>query len=227
MTDANLTEVVCVIDRSGSMHSVVDDAIGAFNQMLEDQKRLSGYANMTIALFDDCYDIIADNVPVRDVAPLNRATYVPRGLTALLDAIGRTIDNVGRRLAQTREDYRPGKVLFVVLTDGHENASHRYTKDKIREMIGHQETKYKWKFLYLSADINAFSDAQTYGFGTSVRYHSDSVGTRDAVQIFSSSVSNYRNCGDIGFRGNVDMTDSTTDIKIVKQTNEANEQKPQ
>ena len=139
MTDSNLTEIVCVLDRSGSMQSVVDDAIGGFNKMLADQQAIEeGEANVTIVLFDHEYQVVAENTPVAQVKPLDYKSFVPRGSTALLDAVGRTIDDTGRRLASLPEAKRPGKLLFVILTDGHENCSRQYGYEQVSSMTKHQ-----------------------------------------------------------------------------------------
>lgn len=155
----NFSEIVCIIDRSGSMHSIKDDAIGGFNQFLEDQKKVPGEANLTLVLFNHDYEVVHNGKPLPQVEPLNNDTYLPTGTTALLDAVGRTIDDVGQRLAKTAEADRPSTVIVAILTDGQENASKDYTKERIAEMIKHQEEKYAWQFFFLGANIDSFSTA--------------------------------------------------------------------
>lgn len=140
----NHTEIICVVDRSGSMKKIKDDAIGGFNSFLASQKEVPGSASLTLVLFDNHYDLIHNNVPIQDVKELDDKTYVPRGTTALFNAIGKTIDDIGIRLANTTEDERPNKILFIILTDGDENASRFYDQEKINHMISHQTEKYNW-----------------------------------------------------------------------------------
>lgn len=155
----HLTEIVFVLDRSGSMGSVAGSAVAGFNEFLHDQQALPGQARFTLVLFDDEYLLAADAVPVAEVAHLDAGTYVPRGSTALLDAIGLTVDSLGRRLATTPEPERPAKVIVAILTDGHENASHRYSSADIAGRIRHQRDKYGWEFLFLGANQDAIATA--------------------------------------------------------------------
>lgn len=136
--NTNLTEIAFILDRSGSMESIAADAIGGFNAFLQSQQQQPGSANFTLVLFDNEYDLVADGQEINKIKLLNKHTYVPRGSTALLDAIGKTIDNLGKRLSVTKEEDRPGKVIFAILTDGEENSSEFYTNDKISKMITHQ-----------------------------------------------------------------------------------------
>lgn len=155
----NFSEIICIVDRSGSMHSIKDDAIGGFNQFLEDQQAVPGEANLTLVLFSHEYILVHDAVPLPQVEPLTDKTYQPSGSTALLDAVGRTIDDVGKRLAKTAEPERPSQVIVAILTDGQENASSDYSKTRLAEMIQHQEEKYAWQFFFLGANIDSFSTA--------------------------------------------------------------------
>jgi hypothetical protein len=161
--NTDLTELVFVLDRSGSMESIRTDAIGGFNAFLSEQQKLEGDAHLTLVLFDHEYDRVLDAAPLADVPPLSEETYVPRGTTALLDAVGRTIDAVGARLADTPEAERPGTVLMCILTDGLENASSDYTRDRVKEMIQHQQSKYGWEFQFLAANQDAFAEAGSIG----------------------------------------------------------------
>lgn len=157
----NLTEIVCIIDRSGSMASITNDAIGGFNTFLAEQKKLPGEARLTLVLFDHEYLVPVDNQPLDKVEELTASTYVPRGSTALMDAIGRAITTVGERLAKTEEAQRPGQVVVVILTDGFENASQEYTRTRVAEMIQHQQEKYNWRFVYLGVNVDAFKEASS------------------------------------------------------------------
>ena len=196
MTDVNLTEIVCVLDRSGSMSAIIDDAIGGFNAMLrEQQEEKEGRATMTIALFDNEYKVVAENRPVEEVEPFTRKTYKPRASTALLDAIGRTIEDTGRRFAALPEEKRPGRVLFVILTDGHENASRQYSYDQVASMIRHQTERYGWTFMYLSADVSAFDHAAQLNIGTRVQFAASALGTQSTYNIASTAARQYRKGG--------------------------------
>ena len=132
-----LTEIISIVDRSGSMQSILDDAIGGFNTFLAAQQRQPGQAKLSLILFDNEYQVVHQAVDIQQVEPLNQDTYVPRGSTALLDAVGKTIDAVGERLAATPESERPSQVIVSILTDGYENASQTYSKPKVAEMIKH------------------------------------------------------------------------------------------
>ena len=155
----NLTDIVCVIDRSGSMDAMRSDAIGGFNSFLKAQQQLPGDARLTVVLFNHEYHLHDDGIPLQEAKPLGETTYIPTGTTALLDAVGRTIDNVGVRLAATPEPERPGKVMVAILTDGLENASTDYSRDRVFEMIKHQREKYSWEFLFLAANQDAIATA--------------------------------------------------------------------
>ena len=155
----NLTEMVFVLDRSGSMRNLTADTIGGFNELIEKQKKLEGDAYVTTMLFDHEYEVLHDHVALKDVAPLTDREYFARGSTALLDAVGRTINTVGARLAATPEEERPAHVVFAITTDGMENASREYTAKQVREMVEHQQQKYSWQFVFLGANMDAVSEA--------------------------------------------------------------------
>lgn len=156
----NLSEIICIIDRSGSMESIKNDAIGGFNSFIAQQKADPDEANVTIVLFDDHYDVMASGIPIAQVAPLDTTTFVPRGSTALFDAIGKTLDDVGTRLASLPESARPGTVVVAILTDGEENASHLYSRERIAAMIQHQREVYSWEFIFLAANQDAVASAR-------------------------------------------------------------------
>lgn len=154
------TEIAYILDRSGSMGSLTETAISSFNGFLKEQKDEAGKAVFSLVLFDDEYLIHADALPIEDVDELDTTTYVPRAMTALLDAIGRTIDDTGKRLAAMKEKERPGKVVVAIFTDGLENASTDYTLQDIAKCIKHQQEKYSWEFLFLGANQDAIASAQ-------------------------------------------------------------------
>ena len=208
MTQKNLTEIVCIIDKSGSMDSIKNDAIGGFNAFLEGQKKVKGKANLTLVLFDTTYNMVYENVPVKKAKELTKDTYVPGGCTALLDAVGKTIDDVGERLNMTHEKDRPCKVIFCILTDGQENSSEKFTRKQIFDMISHQHGKYNWEFIYLGANQDSFAEAGSIGIakGSTLNYN-----TKDIQHVFSgamaSCVTTYRTTGDVNL--DPDSTDNS------------------
>ena len=196
-----LTELVFILDRSGSMGIMMKEAIGGFNSFLEEQKKLPGEAKLTLALFDNHYDLICNGKDIKCVEPLDECTYAPRGTTALLDAIGRTVDDVGRRLNETPENERPSKVLVAILTDGLENASKDYTGNKINEIITHQRGKYSWEFLFLAANQDAIDTGTTIGIQPRMSYNyccSSVGGTLNAFKSVTRAATSYRVSGSIG-----------------------------
>lgn len=183
----NLTEMVFILDRSGSMGHLTNDTIGGFNSMIENQKLESGEAYVTTVLFDDEYEVLHNHVNIKEVKPITRKEYYARGLTALLDAIGKTINVVGNRLAETAEEERPEKVIFVITTDGFENASVEFTKSKIKEMIEHQQDKYAWTFMFIGANMDAVSEASSLGIKSafSKTYTASKEGTESLYKATS------------------------------------------
>lgn len=189
----NLTEIVFILDQSGSMGRLRDDTIGGYNTYIEDQKKEPGEAYLTTVLFDDKNVLLHDHVNLKDVHPLTEQDYRPGGCTALMDAIGKTINSVGQRLASTSEDERPAHVIFVITTDGYENASKEFTREKIKQMIEHQQSKYSWTFLFLGAGIDAYSEAESIGIGGvyAMSVQASNVGTANlykSVTYASSAV---------------------------------------
>jgi hypothetical protein len=156
----DLVEIACVVDRSGSMASIASDAIGGFNTFLASQKAQPGSTKFTLVLFDDQYDVVHNGSDIQVVENLNTTTFVPRGSTALLDAIGKTIDDIGVRLSRTPEPERPGKVILAILTDGEENSSEVYTPEKVEAMLRHQQEKYQWEVVFLAANQDAIMAAK-------------------------------------------------------------------
>ncbi len=155
----HLTEIVFILDRSGSMGTMIEPAISGFNTLLREQQQVPGSARFTLVLFDDRYEIPIDSLPIAEVVELDTTTFVPRGSTALLDAIGRSIDETGAKLAALPEADRPGQVIFAILTDGEENASTRYTWRDVSARIRHQSEVYQWRFLFLGANQDAIATA--------------------------------------------------------------------
>ena len=158
----NLTELIFILDRSGSMQDLATETINGFNSLVEKQKH-TGNAFLTTVLFDNDYELLHDHIDIRQVPTLTSNEYYARGCTALLDAIGRTINSVGNRLSQTPEEARPGKVICTITTDGLENASSKYSLSEIKEMITHQRNVYKWEFIFLGANIDAIETAESIG----------------------------------------------------------------
>ena len=156
-------EIVLIIDKSGSMEAIKEDAIGGFNSFLSGQKKIDRPAKVTFVLFDDRYQLVHDGKEINKVESLTEETYVPSGTTALLDAVGQTIDRVGERLDNLPEEEKPENVIFFILTDGLENASSDYTRDRVKEMIEHQQSKYDWEFIYGGANQDAFAEAGSIG----------------------------------------------------------------
>jgi len=191
----SFVEIVCILDKSGSMSSVKDDAIGGFNTFLEEQKKLPGKANMSLVLFNHEYEESFSGRDIQKVSSLKKEDYIPFGTTALLDAVGRTIDDIGKRLFNTDEKNRPEKVIVVIMTDGQENASKDYKRDKISEMIKHQQEKYNWEFIFLAANIDAFAEANSLNIpsNNTYSYTGDSFGTQSAYNVMTRSVFSYRN----------------------------------
>jgi len=196
MKDA--TEIVVVMDKSGSMHPRSGDAIGGFNGFLEEQKNLPGEANFTLVLFDTEYFIPIAGKPIHEVEPLTRQTYVTNGGTALLDALARAIVETGKRLAFTPEEERPDKVICVVITDGEENSSREHSLVQVREMVKHQEEKYNWKFLYLGIEIDAFQGGMNLGISGQASLGTKGRGaTMEVYACASNAVSEYRTTGSL------------------------------
>jgi len=190
MTKANLVEIIVVLDRSGSMSTVRNDTIGGFNTFVNDQKvQAKGEVKLTLVQFDDQYEVNYNGRQIQEVPALTETTYIPRGMTALLDAVGKTINTVGDRLAKTPEAERPSLVIFVTLTDGQENSSKEFKLDQIKSLIEHQTTKYNWQFVFLGADQNAFQ-AASMGFTASNTYNYSNAKTADTFTYLSRGISN-------------------------------------
>jgi len=185
------TDMTVVLDRSGSMSSIKDDMEGGFNRFIEEQKKVPGELRVTLFQFDTEYECVYENKPVSDVPSLS---LVPRGSTALLDAVGKAIAKTGERLKAMSEASRPGKVLFVVITDGQENSSREFKKEAVRRSIDEQTNNYKWSFTYLGANVDAFAEAGSMAIptGGALNYSATPVGVRAAYNALSQGVASYR-----------------------------------
>jgi len=174
-----LTELVFILDRSGSMSGLEQDTIGGYNSLLQKQKGEPGEAIITTVLFDDQYELLHDRINLNGIAPITDREYYVRGCTALLDAIGRTIDKISNAQKHTAEAERAEKVMFVITTDGMENASREYRYDKIKAMIERQKEKHGWEFLFIGANIDAVETAGRFGIAPdrAANYHADAAGT--------------------------------------------------
>lgn len=199
MANKNLTEIVFVIDASGSMFGLANDTIGGYNSFLKSQRmNTDGVARITTILFNNDAKTICECLDVREAADLNANTYVPGGGTALLDAVGDAIEKLQDRHDAMGEADRPANVIFVVTTDGQENASTKYKKPQIAKMVRHQTNGHGWKFMFLGANVDSFEEASSLGFtaqGTS-NYRYDDVGTKAVYTSVDSLVKSVRCCAD-------------------------------
>ena len=196
----NLTELVFILDRSGSMSGLEADTIGGFNAMIGRQRGARGEALVSTVLFDTRSEVIHDRVDIRRIEPMTRRQYTPGGCTALLDAVGGAIHHIGQVRRYAREEDRPEHTLFVITTDGMENASRRYTAEQVREMIGRQKARFGWEFLFLGANIDAVQTAGHFGIGEdrAVNYHSDHEGTALNYEVLSDAITTVRNAQPLG-----------------------------
>lgn len=188
------TELVFILDRSGSMSGLESDTIGGFNSMLEKQKKQEGEAVVTTVLFDDRYELLHDRINIKSISPITEKEYFVRGSTALLDAIGRTITKMINVQRHTIEDEKAENVMFVIITDGMENASKEYSYEKVRQMIEHEKSKYGWEFIFLGANIDAISTAERFGIDKdrATNFHADKEGTMLNYEVISETVSLLR-----------------------------------
>ena len=185
-----LTELVMILDRSGSMSGLEADTIGGFNSMIEKQKKEEGEAYVSVILFDDRSEVLLDREDIRKVEPMTDRQYYVRGCTALLDAVGGAIHHIGNVHKYARQEDVPEKTIFIITTDGMENASRQYTYDKVRRMIERQKEQYHWEFLFLGANIDAVKEAGRFGIGKhhAVRYEHDAEGTQLNYEVVSHVV---------------------------------------
>ena len=208
MTDKNLTEIICVVDRSGSMSSCWDDAVGGFDTFVKDQKEAGiGECKFTLVTFDTRYDVVYDAEPIENVKSL-KELCAPRGGTALFDAIGTAIATVGMRLNKTPEEKRPGNVIMVILTDGAENSSREYGHVTVKDMIEHQTNKYGWQFMFLAQNIDAAAHGGNIGLSMSNHAHfvasptAGGMGAQAAYKVASAVAVGTRSKGARGMQVN-------------------------
>lgn len=195
----NKTDITIILDRSGSMESVKQDTIGGFNNFLSEQQKVEGEAALSLVQFDDQYEVVYEDKDIHAADRLTERSFQPRGSTALFDAVGRTINAVGARLAALSEDERPDSVLLVIMTDGFENASREFTAAKINEMISHQRDVYKWEFMFIGANQDAVLSAREIGIqaGAALTYAANEEGTQIAFSLVADKVRNYRVSKDV------------------------------
>lgn len=195
----NLSEIVFLLDRSGSMSGLEKDTIGGFNAMIEKQKKEEGEALISTILFDHEMKVLHDRVPVQDVKPINENDYQVRGCTALLDAMGGAIHHIGNVHKYARNEDVPEHTIFVITTDGMENASSYYSSSKVRTMVERQKEKYGWEFLFLGANMDAIAAAKNFGIeeDKAVEYRSDDIGTRLNYAVMSEAICEFRTKGTV------------------------------
>jgi uncharacterized protein YegL len=191
-------QIACILDRSGSMSTIIADAIGGYNAFLAEQKKISKPADLMVVQFDTEYSVVFDGA-LHSAPEMNATTYVPRGMTALLDAIGKTVDDIGKKLSALAEDQRPDRVLVVIITDGMENSSTKYSRDKVFDMIKTQRETYKWEFIFLAANQDAIAEAGKIGIASqnAINFAASGQSARASYQVMSSAVSSYR-AADLG-----------------------------
>jgi uncharacterized protein YegL len=188
--------IVVVLDRSGSMENIREDTIGGFNAFLEEQKKVPGRCLFTLAQFDNVYEVVAHNILLTDAQPLTRDTFVPRGGTALLDAMGRTLNTLEQDLAELEKTgNKPEKIYFVLITDGDENQSTEFSRDQVFQMISDRRQNSAWEFIFLAANQDAIKSGGNYGFaaGSSMSYNDS--GTRGCYGSVSSNIASSRFTG--------------------------------
>lgn len=191
-----LTELVFILDRSGSMGGLESDTIGGFNSMINKQKEEPGEALITTVLFDDRYEVIHDRFKVDMIRPLTQKEYYARGCTALLDAVGRTIDKIDRIQTYLPEEEKAEKVIFVITTDGLENSSREYSYNRLQKMIEHQKETYNWEFIFLGANMDAVSEAKKFGISEdrAVTFENDSQGVQLNFHVVGKTLCTMRAC---------------------------------
>ena len=190
----NITELVFILDRSGSMEGLEKDTIGGFNAMIEKQKKQDGACYVSTVLFDDVSEVLHDRVKLGDVQKMTNKDYYVRGCTALMDAIGGAIHHIGNIHKYARNEDVPAHTMFVITTDGYENASRRYDSETVKKMIERQKEKYGWEFLFIGANIDAVETAARYGIDKdrAVNYQADVKGTEIVYETVTKAVSSIR-----------------------------------
>ena len=191
-----LTELVFILDRSGSMAGLEADTIGGFNSPIQKQKQENGEAIVSTVLFDSQCEVLHDRISLEKIPVMTENDYYVRGCTALLDAVGRAIHHIGNVHKYAREEDRPDKTLFVITTDGMENSSREYSYEKIKHMIERQKNRYNWEFIFLGANIDAVSEARRFGIDEAhaANYHADPKGTALNYEVLSDAICELRTC---------------------------------
>lgn len=210
MTDKNLTEIAIILDRSGSMQTIREDMIGGYAAFMGAQAALPGRCVVSLYHFDHEFETVYEERPVGDVP---RLVLEPRGNTALLDACGRALALIGKRLRKKPDHARPSKVVVLVITDGHENASREYAPEDIRRMFEHQHAKYGWQFAYLGANVDAFAVARDLGIRTSGGYRPTSAGVHAMYGAVGNAVTSYRSGGQALSSQDLDTCDKSDEVK--------------
>ena len=195
----NALELVFILDRSGSMSGLEKDTVGGFNSMLEGQKQLEGEVFVSTVLFNQASIVLHDRKSIRSIAPMTERDYIPGGMTALMDAVGGAIRHIGNIHKYARSEDVPEKTLFVIMTDGMENASRRYDSRRVKEMIRRQEEKYGWEFMFLGANIDAVETGASFGIRPerAVNFHCDAEGTAVNYEAIGRTVACMRTCGEV------------------------------
>ena len=190
----NITELVFILDRSGSMSGLESDTIGGFNSMIEKQKKQDGECFVSTVLFDDVSEVLHDRLKLCNIPKMTDKDYTVRGCTALIDAIGGAIHHIGNIHKYARPEDVPEHTMFIITTDGQENASHKYTGEQVKKMIERQKENYGWEFLFIGANIAAVETAARYGIGAdrAVNYNSDSKGTQLNYEVMSETICTFR-----------------------------------
>ena len=189
-TKNNLTELVFILDRSGSMSGLESDTIGGFNAMIAKQKKEEGEAYVSTVLFDNVSEVLHDRINLKEIPMMTSKDYTVRGCTALIDAIGGAIKHIGNIHKYARPEDVPAHTMFIITTDGQENASHRFSSDEVKKMIEHQKEKYGWEFLFIGANIDAVETAARFGIerNRAVNYNADSKGTQILYETLSAPI---------------------------------------
>ena len=209
----DLTELLMILDMSGSMYSLRDDTIGGYNSLIEEQKKEEGSAIVTTVLFNDGYSVVHDRIDINDVKPMTSADYVPQGTTAMLDAVGKAITSIGQKLAEMPEEQRPSKVMVTIITDGYENASREYSWDVIKAMIKEQREKYSWIFTFIGADIDTMAVSNNLGIDSrlSKSYTKSVDGSNSVYKSVSKAMKRVRASVDA-----VSMEEVSADLDEIK-----------
>ena len=194
MKKTNKTEIVFILDRSGSMSGLEGDTIGGYNSFLEKQQKQKSEARITTVLFDDKYELLHDRIDLQGVSKITEQDYFVRGSTALLDAIGKSIQKITNALKNSKPEYRAENVIFVITTDGMENASREYSYDKIKKMVEQKKSEHGWEFIFLGANIDAIETAGRFGIapGRAQNYHADEEGLDCCYAAVSSAIMSFR-----------------------------------